>query len=218
MILVTTGVVLSRRRHQEFDRVAVVYTRALGRVSLRFAGVDRPRGKMKALSEPMVRAEYRLYCRPGSAWFTVTGGHILDSHPDLRSSLDRTLAGLEMCELLMRLTPEASPSAEKYELIAGHLEALDDAPSPWLTVAFGLRLLALAGLGPDPSYAAPADSSLWDFLQRADPARLRELPEDPDRFSRLRSALGRIAERHIEAPLNSRLLRESMASSRLAPV
>lgn len=209
----TPGVVLARRSLGEYDRLASVYTRAFGRMTLRFIGVDRPRGKLRALSEPMTHADYRLYVRAGSSAATVTGGCLLDSHPDIRRDLERTLAGLEMCEMLLRLTPEASPSGDKFDLIVGHLGALDAAPTPWLGVSFGLRLLALAGFGPELAGIVPEDRELRLRLLGAAPERLREIPEQAGSLERLTSLIGHAVEVQIERSLNTRDVRRSLCAA-----
>ena len=60
-IFVVGALVLSRWEFREMDRIAVMFTRDLGKVRARFIGVNRPKGKLKAMSEPMVHGEYRLY-------------------------------------------------------------------------------------------------------------------------------------------------------------
>ena len=66
MILNAHGVVLSRRLLGEYDRLCFVFTESLGKIPVRFVGVSRPAGKLKALSEPAVWAEYRLHVSPRS--------------------------------------------------------------------------------------------------------------------------------------------------------
>lgn len=211
MIVTTEAVVLSRRPLREFDRLAYLYTKDFGKLATRFIGVDRPRGKLKALSEPMVHGEFRLYVRRDGRMSTMTGGRIVDCHPGLRAGLDSTLAGLAMCEMLSRLTPEGSPSDKKFELIRDHLRALGASPSAWIPIAFGLRLMRLAGFGIQPPARPRMDGEIWLELQERDPFHLRELPEDAVRLSRLRQLLEDAVERELGAQLNARFFRESLA-------
>lgn len=209
-MLVTRAVVLSRRPRGEYDRAAVLYTRSFGRLHARFIGVDRPRGKLKALSEPLVRAEYRIYLKPGAPRATVAGGRLESSHPRLRTDLERTLLGLEMCELLDRLTPEASPSPAKFDLIAGHLDALEERPSPWLGLSFALRLLDLAGLGPQRPFLREVELRVWEALRLAPVEELRSLPHEPPLLARLEAWTEQALEAQLERPLRCRALRRSL--------
>jgi len=223
MMIVTAGVVLARRPYGEYGRMATLYTREMGRISARLAGVDRPKAKLKAFSEPMICAEYRLYLRPGSAWATVTGGKLVDTYPGLRSDLERMLGGLEMCELLLRLTPEHAPSARKFELITGFLAAYAEVPAPCLPVAFGLRLLELLGLGAplrnnragtEEEHGVPAGAQIpvWDKLVNGPPEDLLSENFDPLELQRLREYVRHAAEAYLQRPLNAPQVRASMSA------
>jgi len=207
MTLVTAGVVLARRPYGEYGRMATLYTRELGRISARFAGVDRPRANLKAFAEPMICAEYRLYLRPGSAWATVTGGRLLDTYPGLRSDLERMLGGLEMCELLWRLTPEHAPSVRKFELITGFLAAYAEVPAACLPVAFGLRLLELLGLE-----GAEGRGPVWEKLVRGAPEDLLSESFDALELRRLREHVRHAAEAYLQRPLNAPQVRASLSA------
>src|SRR5437870_3405769 len=104
MILNVPGVVLSRRDTGEADRLAVLFTETLGKITVRFTGVNKSAGKLKALSEPLVWGEYRLYLSPRSEFGKVIGGRIIDSFPLLRDDWRKTVTALSCCELLSSLT------------------------------------------------------------------------------------------------------------------
>lgn len=210
MNIVTPGVVLFRRTYGEYGRMAALYTRDLGRVTARLAGVDRPQGKLKVFAEPMICAEYRLYMRPGSAWTTVTGGRIVDCYPGLRLNLDRMLGGLEMCELLLRLTPEHSPSPQKYELITDFLSAYSESGSSWLPLAFGLRLLEHLGLGPDEAGVRAGDREIYRRLMSAPIEEVSGMAMDTNCLYRLRGFLFYTAEAYLQRPFNSPRVRASI--------
>lgn len=178
MIVNASGIVLSRRNLGEYDRLAVVFTEDFGKLPVRFVGVNRPAGKLKALSEPGVWGEYRLHLSPRSEFAKAVGGRIAASFPGLRGDLERVTAALTCCELLERLTPERDPSQPKYRLLVGFLAAIEESWSPWLPLAFGLRLVELAGLGL--RERAPAScADFWTRLHEVEPASLTLLDERP---------------------------------------
>lgn len=164
MIFNACGVVLWRRDAAEYDRLAGIYTPTHGKLHARFGGVNRSAGKLKAVSEPMVWAEYRLHLNPRTQAVRVLGGRLIDSFPRLRADLSRTFAALSCCEMLTRLTPEREPAPQKYELLTQTLSLLDAGSSPWLETAFGLRLLQLAGYSLRELPVPPAESDLWSEL------------------------------------------------------
>lgn len=209
-IVVTPGLVLSSREHGELDRVAAVYTEAYGKILVRFRGVDRPKGKLKALAEPLVWGDFRLHLREGADAALAAGGSILSVFPRLRSGLDATLRGLEVCELLERLTPFWKPNPEKYALAVSFLDALDRADGPWLPAAFALRLLESAGFGVRDRRVSAGSRELWSLLHEAPIEELRGLPEDPERLGRLEDFIRRAVERLTERPLGSAAVRASL--------
>ncbi len=146
--LTTSGVVLSRRDYGEAGRLVLVYTEELGKVWVKFTGVNLPGRKMKAFSEPLVWCEYRLHLTPGVDYAKATGGSLISSFPRIRKSLECLADALVCCELLGALTPLNAPNNAKYSILSEALEALDNyGVIPWLPSAFGLRFLELAGYG-----------------------------------------------------------------------
>ncbi len=196
MIVNAPGVVLSRRNLGEYDRLAVVYTEDFGKLPVRFTGVNRAAGKLKALSEPAVWGEYRLHLSPRSEFAKAIGGRILASFPSLRGDMDRTVAALTCCELLERLTVEHDPSPAKHRLLVAFLAAIEESPSPWLPLAFGLRLVEVAGFGL--RERAPASCvSFWSRLHEVEPASLVLLPDAPD----ARESGLRLLREHVQSQI-----------------
>ena len=203
MIVNAWGVVLSRRDHGEADRLCTIYTENLGRLLVRFVGVNKPGRKLKALSEPMVWGEYRLYVSPKSDIGKAIGGQLIGCFPSIRGDLARTVSALGCLELLQALTVDRAPNAEKYELLCETLQALDEGENPWAALAYGLRLLDLAGFGL-PERAAGADAALWRRLQERPLRALRALPVDDAAAGRLRETIYDHAEVQAGRALKSR--------------
>jgi len=127
-----------------------LYTQNYGRINLRIPGVNKAKGKLKALSEPFACAEYRIYQKSPQVIGTVTGGKINHIFPAIRQNLRRQTMALHCCELMMRLTPLRQPSPDKYRLLLQALTELDlSDPTPAFAPAFTLRLMAAAGFGLD---------------------------------------------------------------------
>lgn len=211
MIVNAPGVVLSRRNAGEADRVAVLFTEELGKLTVRFTGVNRAAGKLKAISEPLVWGEYRLYLSPKSEFGKVIGGRIIDSFPALRDDLRLTAEALSCCELLASLTVERNPSPAKYRLICGALGALSGpAPSPWLSTAFGLQLLDLAGFSAAQADIPARDLDAWRALHEARFGELDALPWRPDRGAFFRDVLYSHAEAQTGRQFKSRLFMDNL--------
>lgn len=150
MIFTDSGIVLFRQNFREADRIVCLYTRRHGRINVRLPGVNRAKGKLKALSEPFTSADYRIYARSARVLGTVTGGKIAHVFPTIRHDLTRQTLALHFCELMMRLTPLHQPSEQKFHLLLQVLTELEyGQPNPAFVPAFTLRLMAAAGFGLD---------------------------------------------------------------------
>jgi len=212
VILNAHGVVLARRPLGEYDRLATVFTEDLGKLPVRFVGVARSASKLKALAEPAVWGEYRLHVSPRHEIAKCVGGQLVSTFPGVREDLPRVTAALYCCELLDKLTAERAPSPEKFRLLAGTLAALESAPSRWLTLAFGLRLLEHAGFSLR-ERAPRAAAGVWLELHEREPAELAEVPFDRAAAAEAR----RLLESHVEAqtgrPLKVAEFREALRTA-----
>lgn len=202
MIFNACGVVLWRRDAAEYDRFAAIYTPAHGKLHARFGGVNRSAGKLKAVSEPLVWAEYRLHLNARTQNIRVLGGRLIDSFPRLRGDLSRTMAALSCCEMLTRLSPEREPAPAKYELLTETLSLLDAGSSPWLETTFGLRLLQLAGYSLRELPVPPAEASLWTELHESALSGLP--PWQPAAGRRFAEVVYDHVEAHAERALRAR--------------
>lgn len=209
-IYVTPGLVLSSWEYRETDKLSVIYTRDLGKVRARFIGVKRPHGKLKAMSEPMVLGEYRLHLRDGAEVGIAAGGMLTSSFPRLRRRLDRTLSGLEVLELLDRLTTFWKPNEDKFDLARETLLSLEKGGADWVVSAFALRLLESAGFGMGKRKVSEENRLLWDVLHNADIDEVARLPKDFKRHSRLERLIRATVERVTELPLHCAAMRDKL--------
>lgn len=150
MIFTDTGIVLFKQDFREADRLISLYTLEHGRINLRLPGVNRAKGKLKALSEPFTYGSYRIYVRRGSVVGTVTGGKIESVFPTVRKDLKRLPLALHFCELIHKLTPPHQASDDKFALLLKGLTELEyGEPNSAFAAAFTLRLMQAAGFGLD---------------------------------------------------------------------
>ena len=204
MIYTDEGIVLFRQIFRENDRVISLYTKTHGRINLRVPGVNRSKGKLKALSEPLSCAEYRIYQRSNNTLGTVTGGKIRFIFPSLRKEIKRQLLAMHCCELMMRLTPLHQPSEEKYNLLLKALTELEQfSPSAAFAPAFTLRLMAAAGFGLD----HPVLKISPQFWQRMHEDEFSNLiftePEDLLSLSKCNEVCRRFLDQYLNFPLQT---------------
>jgi len=198
------GVVLSRRDLGEADRLCVIYTENLGKLPVRFVGVNKAGRKLKALSEPMAWAEYRLYVSPRNEFGKCIGGQLISTFPAVRENLEKTVEALTCCELMHQLTADRSPNPDKYRLLCSALALLEGEHSPWLPAAFGFQLMSLAGFGVEDEAVHESDRESLTSLHSTALDALDVIPWRPEAAARLRHLLDARIEGQLERPLKTR--------------
>ncbi len=151
----TEAIVLRSFRTGEADRVVHLLTPAYGRVNVIAKGARKTTAKMGARLEPLTRID--AIVQPGkSDLATITGADVLWSGDQLRRDPVRVLAAMSAIEAVVRLFPEPEPDERLYRGLQRYLEALteplgDDlrGAADTLTLAFVVKLLAIAGWRPD---------------------------------------------------------------------
>lgn len=204
MIFTDSGIVLLRQDFRETDRIVSIYTRQQGRFNARLPGVSRPTGKLKALCEPFVWADYRIYVRRGGVIGTITGGKLNNIFPHIRQDLKRLQLAFHCCELLLRLTPLHQPSEDKFNLLLSGLNALEqDGAHPAFASAFTLRLMTLAGFGIDhPVLKIPTE--FWEKMHKADFSSLHfSQPEDLLSLAKCNNICKRFLDNYLTYPLQT---------------
>jgi DNA repair protein RecO (recombination protein O) len=216
MIFCDYGIVLRRRPLRENDRIVTVFTRSRGKFEVNFKGVRFARAKLRALSEPVSRGDYRFYLKNGSTFPVCTGGETLSVFPRIRLKTDRLFTALYFCEVINAITPVHQPSPEKYELLSGALENLEnEGPgvfgaaalsghgiSPWMRRAFTLRMLETAGFGFKHS-SVGLDSRLWDTLHDGAWSQVHALRLEPQSMDCLDNLLKRFFSEQLNQQLKT---------------
>jgi len=203
MIIADTAVTLIRRDTRENDRIISVYTQSHGRVNIRFPGVNKPRGKLKAFAEPFVLSELRVHLRGAQSVGCAAGGKLVTVFPLIRADFAKTQTALHFCELLFRMTPEFQPNPQKFSLIKEALYALEGGPlSPVLACAYMLRLMEKAGVGLDRPVAGISEA-FWLKLTQ-EPLEFALLaPGEEDDLRRTGFVISRFISSYFDRPLKT---------------
>ena len=204
MIFTDAGIVLFRQDFREADRLISLYTLRHGRINLRLPGVNRAKGKLKALSEPFSCAQYRIYARNKNTLGTVTGGKISHVFPHIRQDLKKQTLAFHFCELMMRLTPLNQPNETKYHLLLQALTELEYGEANAAFVpAFTLRIMEAAGFGLD----HPVLQITPQFWKRMHEDKFSNLTftdaEDLLSLSKCSEVCRRFLSRYLNVPLHT---------------
>lgn len=206
MVFCDNGIVLRRRPLRENDRIVTIFTRERGKFEVNFKSVRLAHGKLRSLSEPVTHGDYRFFLKNGSSFPVCTGGGSLSVFPRIRRETDRLFAALNFCEVINKLTPAHQPSPEKYGLLLGALENLEDGlsdiVSPWMRRAFTLRALETAGFGFQHT-SVGLDSRLWETLHAGAWSEVHALPPDPQPMDYLDDLLRRFFSEQLNQQLKT---------------
>jgi DNA repair protein RecO (recombination protein O) len=173
MIRNVRALVLWTKRSRDADKVVGLFTREIGRLTVRATSAARSTAKLGALTEPFVEGEMTVYTGKDQAWGKLVGGQMIRSFPLLRVDMTRVTAAAWMCEIMNRMTPVEQPAPEKYALLSEALEALETATSfEILRLGFAVRFLSYAGFGLDHWEA-------WQRFGAEHPSRAQDLKEGP---------------------------------------
>ena len=143
----TEGIVLRRRDFGESDRILVLFTKKLGRISGIARGARKPSSKISGHLELFSRASFLI--SRGRNLQLITQAETLDSYDHLREDLAGIGLGSYVVELVDAVTTEEGSNVKLYELLATTLNALDSGLAPAIVIHyFELQVLGLTGFQP----------------------------------------------------------------------
>ena len=144
----TEGIILRRRDFGESDRILVVFTRKLGRISGLAKGARKPSSRISGHLELFSRGTF-LVSR-GRNLQIITQAETIESYDHLRENLSGIGLGSYIVELVDAVTMEEGSNVKLFDLLATALQALDSGLEPAIvTHYFELHLLGLTGFQPE---------------------------------------------------------------------
>ena len=144
----TEGIVLRRRDFGEFDRILVIFTKKLGRISGIAKGARKPNSKISGHLELFTRSSFLI--SRGRSLQLITQAETLDSFDHLRGDLGGIGLGSYIVELVDAVTTEEGSHLHLYGLLLNTLSALDSGLETSIVVHnFELKLLELTGFRPE---------------------------------------------------------------------
>ncbi len=144
----TEGIILRRRDFGESDRILVVFTRKLGRISGIAKGARKPTSKIAGHLELFMRSSFLI--SRGRNLHLITQAEVLEPYDHLREDLAGIGLGSYIVELVDAVTYEEGSHLKLYDLLAATLNALDSGKDPGAIIHyFELHLLDLVGFRPE---------------------------------------------------------------------
>jgi len=153
------AVVLRSLRYGEADRILHLQTRGHGRVSAITKGVRRTRSRLGGRLEPLSHVQVHLHQGSGEVQ-TLTNADLVASFDQIRADPQRLRVALTGAEAVLRLFPEQEANERLFDGFVRFLDvAAHEPPTEALSIAFVLKLVALAGWAPQVTACASCGST-----------------------------------------------------------
>ncbi|MGB2964610.1 MAG: DNA repair protein RecO [Anaerolineales bacterium] len=144
----TEGIVLRRRDYAESDRILVLFTRKLGRVSVIAKGARKPSSKLSGHLELFMRSSFLI--SRGRNLHILTQAETINAYDSLRKDLPGIGLGSYVVELVDAVTYEEGSNIKLYDLLSDTLDSLSAGKDPAIiTRYYELQLLDLVGFRPE---------------------------------------------------------------------
>ena len=144
---VTEAVVLSVRDLGEADRLAVLFSREIGKISAAAYGARRPRSRFAGAVQSFAQVSLSLI--PGRTLDTIGQCEVKRSFRELREDIQLMTYAAFLTELVSELWPDRSPEPSAYDVLMGSLSLLSERNPRLVSLAAAWQLLALAGFHPE---------------------------------------------------------------------
>lgn len=164
MLTNTEAIVLQSRKYSETSKIAVLYSREFGKVSVIAKGAMRKKSKFGSALDPLSYTDTLFYKKPNRSLHLLSNSELKEPLRKIHRSMDHIASGLMILEFLSRTQSENDPSDEIFDLTLSVLKELNTLkPNPQnLFLAFTLNLLKYMGFGIDVEAEHPKKNS-YDF-------------------------------------------------------
>jgi DNA repair protein RecO (recombination protein O) len=151
VIVKSDAIVLRTMKYRDTSRIAVLYTRETGKISVIAKGVRDGKSRMAGALQPMNHVGVLFYMKESRDLQLLTQCDLARPFPGLSTDLDRMAAAMAAVELTDAVTPPEEPNVPLFDLLTSTLQAVSTAtkqPGNALYY-FELHLLGIIGFRPD---------------------------------------------------------------------
>ena len=151
MIVKSEAIVLRTMKYRETSRIATLYTKEMGKISVIAKGARDGRGRLGGALQAMNHVGVLFYMKESRDLQLLTQCDVARSFPGLTTDLERMAAAMAAVELTEAVTPREEPNLRLFDLLSSTLDAVSSAtnqPGNALYY-FELHLLGIIGFRPD---------------------------------------------------------------------
>ena len=145
----TNGIVLRTLDYLESDRIVVLLTEDMGKMTGIAKGARKSRVRFANALEPFTHLSLILSQKKGSRMAFIEEATTIHHYPGIRASLEKTLTASYLLELIDQFLWEEKPSAPVFYLLCEYLALMEENQDRGNSVRFfELRFLSLMGYEP----------------------------------------------------------------------
>jgi DNA repair protein RecO (recombination protein O) len=156
MILTTDAIVLRTMRYGDTSRIATLYTKESGKMSVIAKGVRERAAKHGGALDMLACVSAVIYCKDQRELQLLSKVDRFRPFRRLSDSMEKIAAATMATELVEALTPQSEPNQRLFDTLLDALDGIDRAERNVFSVffAFELILLELSGFRPEFSTCA----------------------------------------------------------------
>jgi len=142
----TKGIIIKRRDFNEADRMITVYTKELGKISVKARGVRRITSRRASHIELLNYTSLSLY--KASQISILDEAQVINSFSEIKNELTKMGFAYHICELIDGLCPEGQEQSQIFTLLKNTLNELsltDGEELLFVVHDFEIELLTLLG-------------------------------------------------------------------------
>ncbi|MGI6619870.1 MAG: DNA repair protein RecO [Bacillota bacterium] len=164
MFYQSEGIVLDQADLGENDKIATIFTRQEGLVRAVVKGAQRPKSKLRGLTQPLTHGLFQLY--RGRSLERVTQVSMRNGFPGIIQDYEKMIYARYLVELLTNVLPEKERNRALFDLFLAVLGCLEQKEDPWVVVRWAeLGILKLAGFAPSFSRCVSCGNGVQESLQ-----------------------------------------------------
>lgn len=159
------GIVLTRRNFGEADRILILYTKNLGRISLLAKGIRRPKSRKRGHVEVFNKLKFQA--TSGHGLDLIIEAEVIEDFKEIRTSLKKISLAYYVAEVIGRITHEGEENIAVYNLILDTFEKLKTTKLlKKLRLEFIRELLVILGYWPEERDMVDPDIELEEIIER----------------------------------------------------
>ena len=150
-ILKTKGIIIAENFVNDYDKMLVMLTPNLGKISCSAKGARKTKSPLLAATQFLCFGEYILYKNPTNDVYSINSCDIIEVFYNIRIDLEKLERVSEVTKIIQKVTTE---NEDNYKILQLYLNTLyviseKDKNMDLVISTFKMRLLAILGLAPN---------------------------------------------------------------------